>query len=345
MEHIRVLIVDDSFFMRKIIIDMLQLDPAIEVVGEAVNGEQALQKIAALQPQVVTLDIEMPEMNGLEALRKIVALQNPPAVIMVSGYTEAGADITLECLTIGAVDFVHKPSGSFSLDLDTVGDQLLQKVKAAPQINAAALLAPAKPDQKTWQYSETDGVVVVGASTGGPLALETILPAFPANFPCPIVVAQHLPKEFTKTFLNRLQKKCSLRVLLAEDATSLEARTIYIVAGGTNTTIVRRGDRAVFVVDKNLKDIETPSISKLMVSAAAAYKEKTIGVIMTGMGTDGSAGMEQIKLQGGRTLVQDKATSAVFGMGQEVTAMGLADQTVALGRIAETVSALLGRHG
>jgi two-component system chemotaxis response regulator CheB len=263
---------------------------------------------------------------------------------MVSGYTEAGADVTLQCLTMGAIDFVHKPSGSFSLDLDTVADKLIQKVKVAAQVDTSKLFAQSQPRQKAWQYSKADGIVVVGASTGGPLALETILPAFPSNFPCPIVVAQHLPKEFAGSFTERLQKNCQMRVMRAGDSMPLESGTIYIVAGGTTTTITNR-DGPVFVVERNLQDIETPSISKLMTSAVTLYKDKTIGVVLTGMGRDGLTGMEQVKLHGGRTLVQDQATSAVFGMGREVIEKGLADQTVPLPNIAETINELLSSHG
>lgn len=343
MSKISVLIVDDSFFMRKVIGDILRGVADIEVVGEASNGAEALEKIAQLQPRVVTLDLEMPILDGLEALRSIVKLAHPPGVVIVSGYVEEGAAVTLECLALGAVDFVLKPQGSFSTDLDGVKDLLIAKVKAAAEAGSTKLhTPPALPDQ-AWRYKAGGGVLVIGASTGGPPALEALLAQFPDSFPYPIVVAQHLPRAFAASFADRLRRRCQLGVARAEQDTSLRAGTIYIAVGGTTTTIKREGDRLAFDVRKNNRDIETPRISQLMVSAANACHDKTIGVILTGMGRDGLDGMEQIKQAGGKTIVQDEATSAIYGMGREVVRAGLADAILPLGEIADAVNQELSR--
>jgi len=342
MENTRVLIVDDSFFMRKVIKDILQTDKTLEIVGEAADGNEALQKIAALRPTVVTLDIEMPGLNGLETLRAIMASPTHPSVVMVSGYAEKGADITLQCLALGAADFVLKPSGSFSMDMDKVRDLLLEKVKTAAAINPAKLRsATALAPKASWQYRKTDNIIVIGASTGGPAALETLLPQFPADFPYPIVVAQHLPKTFAQSFTERLQKKCQLKVVRASQGLRLSTGTIYIAVGGTTTTVVRTDDAVTLEVEKDSEGMETPSVDMLMSSAAEAYPAKTIGVILTGMGKDGLLGIGHIKQSGGHTIVQDEPSSAVFGMGYEVVHHGLADHVVPLSHIMVTISEVL----
>jgi two-component system chemotaxis response regulator CheB len=345
MEKIRVLIVDDSFFMRKVIRGFLESDPGFEVVGEAADGTEALEQIPVLHPRVITLDIEMPKLNGLETLRAIVQLPHHPSVVMVSGYVKEGEDITLQSLQMGAADFVLKPSGSFSLDMDKVRELLIEKVKIAAQADTAKIratngsnAAAAKPQH----YPKIDsGIVIIGASTGGPAALEALLPQFPSNFPYPIVIAQHLPKAFTESFTDRLQRMCQLDVVRAEPDSNIIAGTIYIAAGSTTTTIITKNDHPIFKVEGNTHDIETPPVSELMASAADVYQDKTIGIILTGMGTDGLTGMGQIKHAGGQTIVQDKSTSAVFGMGREVVQKGLADNVVPLDNIMTTVSKAL----
>lgn len=337
MDKIRVLIVDDSFFMRKVIKDILQTDPAIEIVGEAVDGEEALKQVAVLHPAVVALDIEMPRMSGLQALQTIVDMEQPPAVVMVSGYAEEGADITLQCLALGAVDFVLKPSGTLSLDMEKVKDALLAKIKTAAKVDTTKTHRPPQPSSAEHHYRATEGAVVIGASTGGPAALEKLLPAFPANFPYPVIVAQHLPKIFGVSFSSRLNQKCSLPVTLAEN--NMELRPgIYIARGGTTTTVTIKHNNPTLSVEENNHDLETPSVSKLMISAADIYGEGTVGVILTGMGNDGLAGMKQIKAAGGTTIVQDEETSAVYGMGNEVVKHDLADAVVPLTHIMDKIN-------
>jgi two-component system chemotaxis response regulator CheB len=334
-EKITVLIVDDSFFMRKVIGDFLRLDPDIEVIGEAADGREALKKIGKLAPQVVTLDIEMPGMNGVETLKSIVASPQHPSVVMVSGYVEKGAEFTLQCLALGAADFVLKPSGSFSLDMDKVQDLLVEKVKVAAAADTTKIknITAVPHYMRQPARAATGGLVVIGASTGGPAALEILLPAFPPDFPYAIVVAQHLPKTFTESFVERLRQKCRLAVAKAQAGAVIQPGTIYIAAGSTTTTIDKKGGEPVLIVEQNTQDIETPPISKLMSSAATIYGYKTIGVILTGMGRDGVEGMAAIKNAGGRTVVQDEQTSAIFGMGREVATAGLADTVAPLSHI------------
>ncbi len=340
-KKIRVLIVDDSFFMRTVIGDILRADADIDVVGEAKDGVDGLQKIKLLRPDVVTLDVEMPVMDGVETLQAIVSEAHHPSVVMVSGYVQPGANMTLECLSLGAADFIVKPSGSFSMDMDKVKDVLRTKVKAAAMADTSKTRSDSIQPLKNQQYVKTDGIVVIGASTGGPAALEFLLPKLPSNFPCPVVVAQHLPKEFTELFVGRLQKTCTVAVAQAKEGLPLMPGTIYIAAGSTTTTVKNSHGKATFDVRPNTIDIETPSISKLMSSAVQVYGGKTIGVILTGMGTDGSTGMLQVKEAGGTTIVQDEATSAVYGMGREVIDKGLADEVMPLAAIPEAISRLL----
>ncbi|HSX33783.1 MAG TPA: chemotaxis-specific protein-glutamate methyltransferase CheB [Candidatus Saccharimonadales bacterium] len=343
MNKIRVMIVDDSFFMRKLIRDMLQTDSGIEVVGEADGADAALQHIAELQPDVVTLDIEMPGRNGVDTLRAIVAEPHHPSVIMLSGYPQEGAEMTLECLSLGAADFVIKPSGSFSLDIEKVTDTLLAKIKAAAAADTTKAPWPhVPPAPHTRVHSRTaDGVVVIGASTGGPAALETLLPELPSDFPYPVVVAQHLPKEFTASFIERLQKICQLPVALAKDHLRCAPGSLYLASGGTTTHLRGQAKTAEFAVEVNTTDIQTPSVSQLMISAAKAYGAQTIGVLLTGMGDDGLSGMQTIKHAGGTTIVQDAATSVVFGMGREVVQHGAADYIVPLGEVSSLLMRLV----
>jgi len=344
MHKIRVLVVDDSFFMRKIISDILSGDPGLEVIGEAVDGNDALEKIDKLRPEVVTLDYEMPHLNGLEAFKKIVEKTNRPSVIVVSGYVKEGAEVTLKFLEAGAVDFILKPSGSLSLDMDKVGKELIEKVKIAASVD------PYKKfhnqlranTAKMLPFKKGQGVVVIGSSTGGPAALQALLPIFPEHFPLPIVVAQHLPEAFIRSFVERLAKDCQLKVVRAEDGIEINPGVIYMAPGGNDTEIhMNIEKKAALRVIENTKEIETPSVNKLMTSAADVYGEHTIGVILTGMGKDGSIGMGEIKKKGGTTLVQDKDTSVIYGMGKEVVDLGLADEILPLDTIVEKISEIL----
>lgn len=340
---IRVLIVDNSFFMRRVISDMLGEDPEIEVVGEAADGKEALQKIDKVAVDVVTLDLHMPTMDGLETLQEIMKKDSPPAVIMVSGYTHEGATVTLQCLNAGAVDFVLKPSGEVSLDMQKVKEVILYKIKVAAAIKPAKvknLATTSSSDESSVSHSHTkqSGVVVIGSSTGGPVALENILPQFPKNYPYPILIAQHLPAIFTKSFALRLEKICQLAVHEAKDGEAVVQGIMYIAPGQADTQVVERDNGLIqLAVRENQQDILTPSVDKLMQSAANVYKAHTIGIVLTGMGKDGLAGTQAIKEAGGKTFVQNAESSVVYGMGKEVVDAGFADKVLTLSQIVPTV--------
>ncbi len=334
MAGIKVLIVDDSFFMRKVISDILTSDPDITVVGQAGDGLEALDRIEELHPDVVTLDIMMPKLSGFSALERIVALEHPPAVLMVSAYTKEDAEVTLNCLAMGAVDFVLKPSESAAHELDRVASEILTKVKVAARVTTDHL-ATATPQVS--EHAKKYTVAVIGSSTGGPVALEQLLPLLPKNLPYPVIVAQHLPAQFVNSLTDRLAKHCKLLVETAVDGDKLDPGTIYFAPGGANTEVVRSNTGQMMLSVTPSTEILTPSVDKLMISAAKMYGGATLGIILTGMGEDGLKGMKAIKEAGGHTIVQDEQSSVVYGMGRVVAEHGLADNLVPLGQIAEKI--------
>lgn len=343
---IRALVVDDSFFMRKVISDILSAGSDIEVVGQASDGAKALEVIRQLQPDVVTLDIEMPGMDGLETLKKIMELSEPPPTVIVSGYAQEGSDLAFKCLSAGAIDIVLKPGGSISLEMEQVGAELRKKVTLAAGVDTQKVkhLVAAKGHRSAQLRQGVragHGVLVIGSSTGGPAALEQVLPQIPENFPYPVVVAQHLPGTFAPYFIQRLGSLCVLPVVEAESGLAVTPGTIYVAKGGTLTEVTARADGAHFAVRPDPTNFESPSVSKLLSSAAEVYRDKTIGVILTGMGHDGLTGAETVKQHGGQVFVQDEATSVVYGMGRTVSEAHLADEVLPLTRIIpKVVSAL-----
>ena len=335
---IKVLVVDDSFFMRKVISDILRSDPELDVVGEAQDGVAALEMVEQLDPDVVCLDFEMPNMNGLETLKKMMKRSPRSTVVMVSGYTKQGGEVTLKCLEEGAVDFVLKPSGSLSVDMHKVREELIVKTKIAAKISDHKVKKPTSIEKtihkSTPKTKLKEGIVAIGSSTGGPSALEVLLSGLPAKFSAPILVAQHLPKTFTTVFAKRLNNVCSLWVKEAEDGELVKSGVVYIAPGGANMEIFREKDDVKVRLEED-KGFETPSVNKLFISTAEAFRDKTIGVILTGMGKDGLLGMEKIKEVGGRTIVQNQESSVVYGMGREASNHGLADKELHLEKIAD----------
>jgi len=343
-EKIKVLVVDDSLFMRQVISDLLNSDSGIEVVAKAANGLEALENISIFSPDVVTLDYEMPKMNGLETLEKIKRLEHAPSVVMVSGYTQKDADITLKCLSAGAVDFVTKPSGSLSMEMLKVKEELVSKVKIAAKVNPKLTLSYQEKTKKIsgheFKIDRNAGAVVIGSSTGGPAALEALLPQIPQTFPYPVFVNQHLPKSFTTSFSQRLDKECQLNVEEGEDGVLVEAGKIYLAPGGKDMEVVNNDGVRIRVIEPHVGH-ETPCIDVLMTSVAKMYGKNTIGIILTGMGSDGVLGMEAIKNAGGKTLVQDEGTSVIFGMGKEVVEKGFADDIVPIDAIIDKLIELI----
>jgi two-component system, chemotaxis family, protein-glutamate methylesterase/glutaminase len=327
----RVLVVDDSAFMRRIISDILVTDPQLNVVGTACDGEDAVSKAAKLYPDVITMDVAMPKMDGLMALRQI--MQNRPTpVVMLSSLTREGADITFKALEYGAVDYVMKPSGSVSLDLERVKQELVSKVKAAAhariikhQIPSAAAVRIGKTTRK---------IVAVGASTGGPAALENLLLGLPNEIP-PILIVQHMPPTFTKSFADRLARICGFEVKEAEEGDYIIKNRVLIAPGGLHMTVGK--DERVHLNTNPPVHAVRPAVDPMMESAAEVYVRNVVGVLLTGMGRDGAQGMKAIKQRGGFTVAQDEETSTIFGMPKAAIELGATDKVLPLFSIANEI--------
>jgi two-component system chemotaxis response regulator CheB len=349
---IRVMVVDDSPLVRKIASDILSRDPEIEVVATAATAEFALQKLERERPEVITMDMEMPGMGGLEAIRKIMALR-PTPIIVLSAHARRGAELTLQALEAGAMEFVLKPAASLSGGLDAVAWELIEKVKGARGIAATPLQAKtgqrrprvdllpsvAGPRGALGEYE----LVSIGTSTGGPVALKAMLSQLPGDFPLPIVVVQHMPPVFTKAFADRLDSCCALCVKEAENADPVLPGKVLIAPGDYHMTVERRdGQGQVMLNRREPVNGHRPSVDVLMHSVAREYGPQAIGVIMTGMGRDGAAGIREMHHKGAHVIAQDRESSVIFGMNREVIQNGHADEVVALERIAE---ALMERTG
>ena len=351
VQPIKVLVVDDSLFMRSTMANMLDRDPRITVVGSARTGEEAIQKIAELHPDVVTLDIEMPGMNGLEALKRIMA-RTPVPVIMVSSLTEEGAHETIEALELGAVDFLPKLSQGVSVNLAAIQQELIMKVIAAAGTAgkigrlrgnwSSTTAPPARPIQAPPTPRESR-VIVIGCSTGGPKALEELIPQFPKDFPAAILIVQHMPKVFTKSFAGRLNERCHLEVREAVHGELVAPGVVMVAPGGFQMRVARRRNLDVEIaVHPNSEALpHAPSVDILMESVAQMYSSRGIGVILTGMGQDGLNGMRTIKMAKGKTIAQDEATCVVYGMPKAVVDGGYADKVAPLSAIAREVAHML----
>jgi len=339
-------VVDDSSFMRQSLKRMLETDPQIEVVATARDGLDGLEKVLRLNPDVVTLDVEMPRLDGLGALARIMAT-SPRPVIMVSSLTTEGAQATLSALDLGAVDFILKDLGRAGQDIVTIHQQLIQKVKAVAGRRVRSFLTRARrkppaplaavPGLRTGDV----GLVAVGASTGGPPALQTILTRLPADFSAPLVIVQHMPPAFTGPFAQRLDSVCALAVGEAAHGQELRPGEALIAPGGKHLTLQRSGTRVqVVLADEPAETLHRPSADVMMTSAAATYRRRCLGVILTGMGHDGQEGMAAIKRVQGRTLAQDEASCVVYGMPRAVVEAGLADAIVDLEDMARIIDRL-----
>jgi two-component system chemotaxis response regulator CheB len=337
-DRIRVLVVDDSAFMRATISRMIGSESDLEVVAAASNGSEALERIAALDPDVVTLDVQMPGINGLETLREIMS-RYPRPVIMVSSVTEADAEATFTALSAGAFDYIPKQLSSASLDILHIKPDLINKIRAAAQSRRASSAAkkPSHPVQR--QEPDIDfpsaEIVTIGTSTGGPKALQQILPLLPGDLAVPILVVQHMPAGFTAPFAQRLNSLCSVAVHEARHGESIENGVIYIAPAGMHLTVDRLSEsRAVLFLDINpASSLHRPSVDVMMKSVAKAFGPSAMGIIMTGMGSDGVEGMKAIHRCGGLTVGQDEPTSIVYGMPRACAEMGILSRVVPLSRI------------
>jgi two-component system chemotaxis response regulator CheB len=342
-ERIRVLVVDDSVVIRRLVTHALEQDPALEVVGAASNGAIALQRIPQFNPDVLTLDIEMPEMDGLEMLRRVRCEYPHLRVIMVSSLTERGAAITLEALTLGADDYVAKTSNEGSLDRSMIRlrEDLVPKIKQffhLPGQNGAGTRAeteraPAAPP--VWQSMKAPPkVVVIGVSTGGPTALGAILPELPAGFPLPILLVQHMPPLFTRLLAERLHATCRLPVEEARHDEPVKAGKILIAPGDFHMKVASDGGGVCVRLDQSPPQNSCrPAVDALFASIGEVYGGAVIAAILTGMGQDGLRGAEILKARGASILAQDEASSVVWGMPGAVVNAGLADRVLPLDRV------------
>jgi two-component system chemotaxis response regulator CheB len=339
---IRVLVVDDSRVLTRIVSRILEKDPAIQVVGTAANGREAIEKVESLMPDAVTLDIEMPVMNGIEALRHIMAT-NPLPVIMLSALTRDHADITMDALAIGACDFVTKDFSNSPLA--DKQQELINKVKDVAKNRVRLLLRGLKPTVRPVSFSSRASVkreiVSIGASTGGPPVLQYILSHLPSEFPVPVVIAQHMPRLFTQSFAERLDKISKIRVKEAEDNEPLRAGVVLIAPGDTHLAVKRERRQMTVKLVKDEKYIYRPSVDLLMSSTASAYESKSAGIILTGMGSDGLAGMKDLKSKGGYVIAQNEETCVVYGMPKAVVNAHLADAVLPIERIPEEIAKIL----
>lgn len=356
-KQIRVLVVDDSAFMRKALSMMLESDPDIKVIDTARDGAEAVEKTKALKPDLVTLDIEMPRMDGLAALRQIMA-EEPVPVMMVSSLTTDGASATLDALELGAVDFIPKHSSFVSLDIVKIKDDLLVKIKdiarrknvlmaryrftrasraKGGESPVRSTIAPGKATVIR-KKKHTIGLIAIGSSTGGPPALQQIIPRLPRNVPVPIIIAQHMPATFTKSLAERLDRLSAVSVKEAENGEPLEAGSVYIAPGGKHLTVRKYGGRARTVVSTEPSDtLYKPCVDVAMTSVATDYGSTAMGVILTGMGNNGVIGLGKIKTGGGIIISQDEATCVVYGMPRAAIEAKLPDHIAPIERIVDEI--------
>lgn len=350
----RVLIVDDSVVIRRLLADTLSESEFIEVVGKASNGKLGLQRIRQLDPEIVVLDVEMPEMDGLAMLEEVGKLEKPPRVIMFSMLTEAGADVTVKALALGASDYVTKPGnvGGVAEGKDQVREHMIPKLLALlPRHMARAGRAsqqaappprevkrPAQQRDISFATARID-LVVVASSTGGPNALAQVVPKLPPDIPVPVLVVQHMPPMFTGFLAKRLDDLCPFEVAEATDGEPLTAGRVLIAPGGLHMSVVEgRSGHRISVHDGPPENSCRPAADVLFRSAAATFGSNCLGVVLTGMGKDGFVGCDHIKKAGGQVVSQDEATSVVWGMPGWVSRMGVTDRVLPLDAIAGEVA-------
>lgn len=336
---VRVLIVDDSAVMRQLLTSLLSEDPEIEVVGTAADPHIARERIKALNPDVVTLDVEMPHMDGLTFLRKIMTLR-PMPVVMISTLTQRGADTTLEALEIGAVDFIAKPTGDLAAGLSELGAELSRKVKAAAAVRVGAQRAKPAPQvaQRPPRPRGPSGkLLFVGASTGGVEALKALLMGLPPDCP-PTLITQHMPPRFTAGFAERLDRQCPMRVSEAVNDETIEPGHVYIAPGSHHLEIVRAGTRHVCRLSEGPSvSGHRPSVDVLFRSAARVCGKSAVGVILTGMGKDGAEGLLEMRQAGAITLGQDEESALIYGMPRAAFECGAVMHQHPLGHMAEAI--------
>lgn len=349
---IKVMIVDDSALIRKLLTDILQMDKEIQVVGTARNGQEALDKISTLNPDVITLDVEMPVMDGLTTLKHIVAKYKIP-IIMISTLTQHGTDLTLEALEEGAVDFLPKPTNVFSLKQTDIKREIIDKVKASTRTKVG-ILKPYKLhkplDRKPIDRfinlgvkEDFDNIIVIGTSTGGPRALQSLLPELPSNINATIVIVQHMPPKFTKSLSDRLNTTSNIRIKEAEEGDILKRGWGYIAPGDYHMAIVKEHNNLVVRLNQSSHIMGLrPAVDILMESVSKIINYSKLGIILTGMGSDGAKGIVQMKGANSFTIAQDEYTSVVYGMPKAAVATKCIDEVLPLDEIANRIISKVG---
>ncbi len=345
----RVLVVDDSGFFRRRIVEILEADARIEVVGTAANGKEAVAQVASLKPDVVTMDIEMPVMDGITAVRQIMAA-TPTPVLMFSSLTKEGAQATLDALEAGAVDFLPKQFEDIATDREQAKLVLRRRIHAVarqkPLVSAALAsrrVVPRPPQAPLVPRSRQLQVVAIASSTGGPVALAQVLSNLPAGFRLPVLVVQHMPATFTPAFAARLDQQCAIRVKEAQDGDLLLPGQVLLAPGGRQMTLQQRNGKVeIAISDGNPGLHYKPCADVTFDSVAAVFGGKTLALVLTGMGADGREGARALKKQGGLIWTQDEASSVIYGMPMAVAEAGLSDQVLSLREIGPALAQVTG---
>ena len=347
-KKIRVLVVDDSALMRQFIGDILNSDPRIEVIGTARDGRDALTQIAKLNPDVVTMDVEMPNMDGLAALTEIMRT-HPLPVIMVSSMTQEGAQTTMKALALGCVDFIGKPSGSISLNIKTIGQEIIDKVIAASTARLrtkSGLMGGGAHTSGVRMAPPMMGgrrdIVAIASSTGGPMALSELIPRLPKKFPVPIVITQHMPKEFTRSFSERLNAESAVEVVEGFEGLTLKPGRVVIAPGGSHLIIKRRNGAAVCGLSDAPPVLSVkPAANIMFLSIADEYGGNVLCVILTGMGRDGTDGAMALKRKGAYVVAESQKTCVVYGMPKSAVDAGIVDEVLPLNEIPDAMVRLV----
>jgi len=331
-----VIVVDDSALMRKIVSDMINNEAEMEVIDTAKNGQDLLIKMASKIPDVITMDIEMPKMDGIKALKELKKMNINVPVIMLSSISKTGTELTMECLEQGAFDFIAKPSGSISLDISKVKDELVEKIKLAfmqrEGKNTTNLGTTTRSRATTMHNVEA---VVIGASTGGPKALYKVITALPSDIGVPVLVVQHMPMGFTKAFAERLNLNSKMKVVEAQEGDTVSNNVVYIAPGGFHMEI--GVDKKIHLNTQPTLWGVRPAVDKLFMSATTVYGSKLLSVVLTGMGKDGAQGTAAIKDNGGITMAEHQSTCTIYGMPKAAFETGKVDEVVPLDNVAQVI--------